>query len=211
VGGKGFGVVAEHTLKRQHGLIGGKHPVGRIVESGDDLGKARHRCKTEAILGRHAVVEPCLIESAHLQHPFDRLPAPSEAKLAVIPDSYRKDLEVKLRRGPRVDAELVQAGGPPLFQCREVDKFVPDRPLDLVSEGAGKKNHRGVGLDALYGCRRRIVGLRPAQEIQHFGLTGIGLSHGLTIARESRAPWATGPLKYLNKLGFSLAGQRLTR
>ena len=153
------------------------------MESGDDLCQARHRGHAKPPLARHAVVQLRLVEAAHAEHPFDRLPIPTESEDTGLSESYRDDLEIKLRRGARVDAELVQAGLAPLLQRRKIEKRVFDRPLELVGEGAGEKDDGGVGLDTLHGCRRRSVGLRPPHEIQHLRLEGIGLSHALTIAR----------------------------
>ena len=87
------------------------------MKGGDDLRQAGHRCQGKPSLACHAVEQLRLVEAAHVQHPFDRLPLAAEAKVAGLPEGYRHDLKIKLRRGAPVDAELVQAGLPPPLQA----------------------------------------------------------------------------------------------
>ena len=148
------------------------------METGDNLRQARHRGQVKPPLACHAVVELCLVESAHAEHPFDRLPLPAEAKGTAVSEGYRDHLKIKLRCRAEIDADLVQASLMPLLKRRKIEKRVFDRPFYLVGKGAGEKDDGGMGLDALYGCRRRRVGVGAPHEIQDLSLTGIGPSHG---------------------------------
>ena len=179
VGGKFRLVVGEYALQRRHRPLGRKRPVGGGVEGFDDRGETRHRGQAEPPLAGHAVIQHSLVEPVHAQHPFHRLAVPAKPERAAFAASDRCDIEIKLRRGARIDAQLVQAGRMPLGQRRKVEKRVFDRPLHLVGEGSGQKHHRSVGSDTSYGCRRRSVRLGPSHESQHLSLQGIGRRHAL--------------------------------
>ena len=158
IGGEGPAALSrEHVGERRHGLVRREHPVGGGVEGGDGRSEARHRRQVEPPLACHAVKELRLVEAAHAQHPFDRLPLAAKPEGAAFAEGYREDLKIKLGRGAPVDAKLVQAGRAPLLKRRKVEKRVFDRPLHLVGEGAGQKNHGSMGLDTLYGCGGGVI------------------------------------------------------
>src|SRR5262249_54584542 len=83
---------------------------------------------------------------------------------------------------------LVEAGQAPLLQRGKVQKPVFHRPLHFVGKRPGEEYARGVGVDALYGCRGRVIGLGPTHEIKEFFLLGIGLSHWFNHSTRSACP-----------------------
>ncbi len=154
------------------------------MKPGDFRGERPHIRERQTPLRRHAVIEAALRESAHNQHPFDRVPLAfrPKAEIAACPAPYGQDLDVKLRRSPSVEAKLVEQGQAPLFNRREVQKRVFDRPLDLVGEVSGQKNVGCVGLDTLYSCRRGLIRCRAPHEFQKLSLAHLPSLRLLTIA-----------------------------
>src|SRR5262249_27790721 len=130
-----------------------------------------------------------LIEAAHEQHPLDRLSTAANPERAVSPGSYRQNFKVELRSGAGVDTELVEAGRVPPLKRGKIEKWVLHRPLHFVGKGAGEEHARGVGVDALYRLRRRVIGLGLGKKIKDVGLVPYDLRtlqpppHSVTMSR----------------------------
>ena len=154
-------IVRKNLRQRQHRLILREHPVGGVVEVADRGGERTHGRKRQPALGSHAVEKRLLIESAHDEHPLDGLAAPTKAQSPVRRFTYRHDLEVKVRRGPSVDAQLVETGLVALLERGEIEKRVLHRPLHLVREPPRQEHVRGVRFDTLDGCGGWVVRLGP--------------------------------------------------
>ena len=141
--------------------------------------------KRKPPLGGHAVEKRLLRESAHDEHPFHGPAASAQPQSAVGLFAYRHHFEVKLRRRPGIDAQLVEAGLVALLQRREVEKRVFHRPFHLVRERPGQKHVGSMRLDTLNGCRRGNVRFALHHVFQHLGLSQIGLpclvNHAVTI------------------------------
>src|SRR3990172_5065820 len=122
-----------------------------------------------------------------MQRPLHHPPAlTAEPESATVLDGYRQNLKIKLRRGAGIDAELVAERLLPFLQSGKVQKWVLDRPLDLVGAGPGKEHDGGMGLDALHSCRSWVVSLWRGHEFHDPCLVGRLLAHDLILARQSR-------------------------
>jgi hypothetical protein len=86
------------------------------------------------------------VEIAHLYSVFDDFPTAADLRrLRRAADRY--DLEVKLRREPRVQPEFLLAEKPSFIQGRGIEETEIDGLLDLVGEVAGEDDERDVRLD----------------------------------------------------------------
>jgi hypothetical protein len=102
------------------------------MEPGDLTAEQSHSRKAWPSLRCHAVIKAFLIEAAHDEHPFHRLPSPTDLEDSVFSVCYRNDLKIEFMRRAAVYLAL-EAGGAALFERPEIEKRVF---IDLVGPEA---------------------------------------------------------------------------
>ena len=127
-----------------------------------------------------------LVEPAHVHDPFDDFArTPDRERRAVANDRQR--LEIDARRVVAIDGDFGFASRPPLVERREIHERKPDRPLDLIDVGAGKKHDRVGGVGAP-DRGAQPVRARVGEEAEHRLLRVGRLGHSTpsTISRPAR-------------------------
>ena len=127
-----------------------------------------------------------LVEPAHVHDPFDDFArTPDRERRAVANDRQR--LEIDARRVVAIDGDLGFASRPPPVERREIHERKPDRPLDLIDVGAGKKHYRVGGVRAPDPAAQPVRA-RVGEEAEHRLLQVGRLRHSTpsTISRPAR-------------------------
>ena len=153
------------------------------MKGGDRRCQRTHRRNLETPLDGHALIEVRLIELAHAQRPFDRLSRAPKPEKPVGREGYGHKVKIEVRCGSPVDAKLIETGLVPKRHSRKIEKRVFHRAFHFVGEGPRQKNARGVGVDALNGCRAIGIGSRQSHETQHFLLVVFALCHDVNHVR----------------------------
>jgi hypothetical protein len=112
------------------------------------------------------MIEGCmLVESMHLDRPFDRdsCAAQHEPAVGLARDRHHAAIDLGGKRS--VYPQLRLAGLPAPVPRRVIQKWKADRSLDLESPLPGKENYGGMGVDAL-DCLA-AVGCRVGKERKH--------------------------------------------
>ncbi len=126
-------------------------PGGLRVEPCDGLPERRHQADVQRASRREPVQQRLLIEPAHADQPLDGLAMSAEGELAVGLPGDGHHIEVQLRGGAPVQAQLLLAHGAPAFHGREVEVVVADGPLHLPRTIAGEEDDGRVGFDRVDG------------------------------------------------------------
>ncbi len=106
-----------------------------------------------------------LVETTHLDDPFDRLAFSVNHEPAICLACYRVRAAVNRRGVSAIDCDLGFTRGPPAPKGGKIEERKAHRALDLERPLAGQKNRGGVGVDTL--DRRATMGGRIAQEVDH--------------------------------------------
>ncbi len=142
---------------------------GRLrVKPRDSLPERRHQADIQRASRREAVQQRLLIEATHANQPLDGLAMSTERKFAVGLPGDGHHIEVQLRGGAPVQAQLILAHGTPAFDGREVEVVVADGPFHLPRAIAGEEHDGGVRVDPIDG--EPAVGGTGAEEGDDVGL-----------------------------------------
>ena len=114
------------------------------------------QCRIDPARLRQVVEGRILVETAHLDSPFDRRAGAVEREPAVRLARDRHDAAIDFRRERPVDLELGLAGLLALVEGRIVEERKAHRAFDLEGAGAGQEYRGGMGVDAL--DRRSAMG-----------------------------------------------------
>ncbi len=131
----------------------GRGAGGLAVKRRDCGGDLVHVRGRELAARQHPRQQAVLVELPHLHRVFDRRALASEHG-CVQRTRDRNDVQVKRRREPAVEAELLAAIELASRQGGEIEEVEVDGLLDLVREGPVEQHERDVCLDHLQAGRR---------------------------------------------------------
>jgi hypothetical protein len=119
---------------------------------------------------RDPVQPRLLIETHHLQQPFDRFSRAGKRQRATILTGHRHEAPIEHRRGSPVELELGFERTLAALERGVIEEAVADGALHLVGALADQENDGGMGRDALDCCARHAKAAPLAEERDQYVL-----------------------------------------